>query len=94
MERSSKITGNKVPKREDTPDDKEDPGKKRVARPPSQKTAPTCPKERKDETGPSKDAGPSMKKGGTVKKTGAIKAHKGEVVLPLDLVKKLQKLMK
>lgn len=36
---------------------------------------------------------PSMAKGGTVKKTGKIKAHKGEVVIPVALVKKLKKLM-
>lgn len=93
--RGSKYTGNTIPRREGDDNDDKDPQRKKVVRPPSQKTGKTCPKDDKDQTGSStKETGQSMKKGGTVKKTGVIKAHKGEVVLPLELVKKLQKLMK
>lgn len=49
-----------------------------------------------NETGScSKDTGttPSFARGGKVKRTGKIKAHKGEVVLPIKLVKKLKNLM-
>lgn len=34
---------------------------------------------------------PSMKKGGMVKKTGPVRLHKGEVVIPAAVVKKLMK---
>ena len=34
---------------------------------------------------------PSMKKGGMVKKTGPVRLHKGEMVIPANVVKKLMK---
>lgn len=37
---------------------------------------------------------PEFRKGGKVKSTGYIKAHKGEIVIPASLVKKMEKLMK
>ena len=58
----------------------------RLLRPPATvKTGPRHP--------PPQDPPPSFARGGTVKKTGKIKAHKGEVVIPIKLVKKLKKLM-
>tara|TARA_R100001198_G_C5069691_1_gene116484 strand:+ start:51 stop:311 length:261 start_codon:yes stop_codon:yes gene_type:complete len=61
----------------------------RLPRPPPPQSEETGKTKKPDDT-----ADNSFKKGGKVKKTGSIKAHKGELVLPADLVKKLQMLMK
>jgi len=67
------------------------PPRPRPPPPPCYITGPTDPDARTGNTGPPP---PSYAKGGTVKKTGKIKAHKGEVVLPIAVVKKLKKLLK
>lgn len=76
------------------------PPEQRLLRPPrrpSDETGKSCACEATAKTGPRHppppDPPPSFARGGTVKKTGKIKAHKGEVVIPIKLVKKLKKLM-
>jgi len=60
---------------------------------PEAKTGKTpCDKKSDNDTGNKEPS--SYKKGGRVKRTGNAKLHKDEVVLPVALVKQLQKLMK